>query len=64
MNPETAKPATDDTVNGLRKSEQLGRRLDPSHSEPPNPTQGHPTQLQIICILWCLAELVAAAGPR
>ena len=37
---QTAKPATAQTVNGLRKFEQLGRQLNPTNSEPPVQKQG------------------------
>jgi len=37
--PKTAKPATAQTVNGLRDFEQLGGRLNPINSEPPPPAQ-------------------------
>ena len=42
MEAEAAKPATADTVNGLRKSEQLGRRLNRRDSETSSQMQGQP----------------------
>ena len=41
MEAEAAKPATADTVNGLRKSEQLSRRLICRDSETSYRKQGH-----------------------
>jgi len=64
MKPETAKPATADTVNGLRKSEQLGRRLNVRNSEPRAEKQGLSIKLQIFLVLWSFAALVSAAAPR
>jgi hypothetical protein len=64
MKAEAAKPATADTVNGLLKSEQLGRQLNPRSSEAPTEKQGLPAKLQIILALWSFAALVSAGCPR
>ena len=64
MNAEAAKPATGDTVNGLRKSEQLGRQLNPRNSKPLTRVQGLLVKLQVFCMLRWVAELISSAGPR
>jgi hypothetical protein len=64
MKPETAKPATADTANGLRKFEQLGRQLNSENREPPTQKQGLPVKLQIILVIWSFAALVSAGCPR
>jgi hypothetical protein len=64
MKPETAKPATAATVNGLRNFEQLAGQLNSTISEPTTPTQGLPAKLQIILILRRLTELAVTGLPR
>jgi hypothetical protein len=62
MKSEAEKPATVDTVNGLWKSEQLGRRLISRSSEPTPQKQGW--NLQIILVVWSLAAIVSAWFPK
>jgi hypothetical protein len=62
MKAQAVKPATADTVNGLRKSEQLGRQLISRNSEPSPQKQGR--KLQIILMLWSLAAIVSAWFPK
>ena len=64
MKPETAKPATADTVGRLRKSEQLGRRLNSRNSEPSPQKQGASVKRRIILVLWSVAALISAGCPR
>lgn len=62
MNSEAEKPATADTVNGLCKSEQLGRQLIFKNSEPTPQKQGR--NLQIILMVWSVAAIVSAWFPK
>ena len=48
MEAEAAKPATADTVNGLRKSEQLGRQLKSRNNSPSAHNQDPPVILATI----------------
>jgi hypothetical protein len=62
MKSEAEKPATADTVNGLWKSEQLGRQLISRDSEPKPQKQGR--NLQIILMVWSLVAIVTAWFPK
>jgi len=64
QSPHTAKPHTEISGAGLRKSEQLGRQLNSQNSEPPTQTQGQTVKLQMIWMLRRLTELVIASLPR
>jgi len=64
MTSDTTKPATAGAANGLLKTEQLAGRLNPRITNLTPVMQGRSAPLQIIWMLWCVAEFIGTAGPR